>query len=141
MARPYAVHYEPSRACTFEWWFHAHWRYCGLLTHEWPDWDASRFKRSMVVRMINLCDGIGKSSAAACYTDLRVRFGCVWQLSGPLDTPLDCVFFPSFLPQLYRSLPKPRQHVITRSCPTSPTVEATQHSHIAPFIVSLHSIY
>ena len=141
MAWPYVVHYAPSCACAFEWRFYAHWRYCGFLMHEWPDWHASRFEWGAVVRMTNLCDGISKSSAAACYTDLRVCFACVQQLSGPLVTPFDCVFLPSFLPKLYGSLPKSQQRVITRFCPTSPTVEVTQRPRTTLFTVSLHSAY
>ena len=77
--------------------------------------------------------GSVKGFAAACYTNLRVCFVCVQQLSGSLVTPFDCIFFPSFLPRLYSSLPKSRQRVITRFCPTSPTVEATQRFRPAPF--------
>ena len=84
------------------------------------------FQRRAVVRMTNLCDGISKSSAAACYTDLRVCLTCVQRLSGHLVTPFDCVFFSLFSPKLYSLLPKSRQRVITRFCPTSPTIEATQ---------------
>ena len=53
--------------------------------------------------------------------------------------PFDHVFFPSFLPKLYSSLPKSRQRVITRFCPTSPTVEATQRSHTTLLTTFLHS--
>ena len=97
------------------------------------------FQRLAVVRMTNLCDGISKSSAAASYTDLRVCFACVQRLSGPLVTPFDYVFFPSFSPKLYSLLPKSQQRVITRFCPTSPTVEATQRSHTTLLSTFLHS--
>ena len=127
MARPYVVHYTPSCTCAFEWRFYAPWRYCRYLAHGWPNWRASRCERSVVVRMTNLCDGIGKSSAAVCYTDLRVHFVCAWQLSDPLVTPVDHVFFPSFLPKPHSSFPKSQRRVITRFCSTSSTAEATQH--------------
>ena len=141
MAQPHAVHYVPSCACAFEWRFYAHWHY-GSLMHKWPNWRASRFKRCVVVRMTNLCDGISKSSAVAWYTDLRVRFVCVRQLSGPLVTPFDHVFFPSFLPKPYSSFPNSRQHVITHFCPTSPTVEATQRfpHNTAHHILAQHQL-
>ena len=97
------------------------------------------FQWRVVVRMTNLCDGISKSSAAACYTNLRVCFACVQPLSGLLVTPFDCVFFSSFLPKIYNSLPKPRQRVITRFCPTSPTVEATQRPCTTLLTTSQHN--
>ena len=58
MVRLYAVHYASS--CAFEWRFYAHCRCCRSLTHKWLNQRASRFQRSAVVRMTNLCDGISK---------------------------------------------------------------------------------
>ena len=139
MAQLYAVHYAPSCTCTFEWRFYACRRYCGSLTHDQLDRHGFALQQRAVVRMTNLCNGINKSSAAACYTDLRVCFTCVQRLSGPLVTPFDCVFFPSFLPKFYSSLPKPRQRVITRFCTTSPTVEATQRPRATLLTTSQHS--
>ena len=129
MARPYAVHYAPSCACAFEWRFYAHWRYCGSLTHEWSDWRASRFERSAVVRMTNLCDGISKRFRRSVLRRPASSFRLRSATFRPPCYPFDHVFFPSFLPKLYSLLPKSQQRVITRFCPTSPSVEATQCSH------------
>ena len=47
--------------------------------------------------------------------------------------------FLRFLPKFYGSLPKPRQRVITRFCPTLRTVEATQRFHTTLLTTFLHS--
>ena len=98
------------------------------------------FQRRMVGRMTNLRDGISKVSAAACYTDLpswfRLRSATCRHPQHPFR--LHLLFF-GFFAKIYGSLPKPQQRVITRFCPTSPTVEATQHPHTTLLITFLHS--
>ena len=98
------------------------------------------FQQRAVPQMTNLCDGISYGPAAACYTDLQVCFACTQRLFGPPRHPFQlCFLFFVSLPKFYGSLPKPRQRVITRFCPTSPTVEATQRSHTTLLTTLLHS--
>ena len=97
------------------------------------------FQWRVVVQMTNLRDGISKGSTAACYTDLRACFACVRQRFGSLGTLFGCVFFFGFCQNLTVRFLKPQQRVITRFCPTSLTIEATQRSHTTLLTTFLHS--
>ena len=99
------------------------------------------FQRSAVIRMTNLCDGISKGSAAACYTSLQVCFVCIRSnLQAPLLPPSLAFSFFCFHQKLYSPLPKSQQRFTTRFCPTPPTVEAMQrfpHSAVHSILAQL----
>ena len=84
------------------------------------------FQRSAVVRMTNLCDGISKRfRRSVLHRPANWFRSRLQQISSPLVPPSTALSLVRFHPKLYGSLPKSQLLLTTRSCPTSPTVEAT----------------
>ena len=141
MARLYVVHYAPSCCMRIRM---AVLRLLPLLRvphmHEWLDRRVS-FQWRTVVRMTNLCDGISKRFRRRRVTPTCKLVSLAFkQISSPLVHPFRLRFLSFVFSQNFtvRFL-KPQQRVITRFCPTSPTVEATQHSHTTLLTTFLHS--
>ena len=137
----YAVHYASSCPCPFEWRFHAYYCYCVLLTRERLNRRASHSKRSAVVRMTNLRNGISKRfHSYSCYTALQTCFVRIHSKSRVPLFPLRRRFLSLIFTKNSIVRFSSRNYFILR-------VSAQHHrlyrrriaSHTAPFTVSLHS--